>query len=62
MSYVVTKVKNYRSYESKTEKDSRIGDQFKTLRNISECKKKKRKEIERKDRKNSAEDSVSVFT
>lgn len=43
MSYVVIKVKNYRSYESKTEKDSHIGDQFKTLRNISECKKKKKR-------------------
>lgn len=45
-----TKVKNYRSFESKAEKDSHIGDQFKTLRSRSECK-KKRKEIERKEKK-----------
>lgn len=34
------KGKDYRSFESKAEKDSHIGDQFKTLRSRSECKKK----------------------
>lgn len=64
MSAVGTKVKNHRSFhESKAKKkDSRIGDQFKTLRNRSERKKKKRKENEREGRRKSTEDFVSVFT